>query len=356
MSAIEHAAPERPWPFPLSELTAGLRRHFGQPRLRVQRIWECPLDSKPGTGTLRGLSVEVDEGPESNPRLCEFVVKEPVGTTRAGLAGAGLREIGVYRALAALLPLGTPMLIAADPSGAWLILERVPSERSPEAWTPDDYRNAVTDLALLHDRFWGLEEDLSIYPWLGRPLNGDFEIHIRAAASAVERMVYQDAPSVITESVERLNALARLLGESERVAAPLRAAPQTLLHGDYWPGNIVVRPGGRRMVLDWQMAGIGPGVLDLAVFVQNSRWWYGELPGPPEGLIALYRAKLAAQSGRAWTDEEWALLWEHALMWRFLQEWLDLLAAMPRPLVEARAELLEAVWLRPVMEAIERRL
>ena len=40
----------------------------------------------------------------------------------------------------------------------------------------------------------------------------------------------------------------------------------------------------------------------------------------------------------------------------FMQEWLDLLAAMPAALVEARSGLLEAIWVRPMLEAIERRL
>jgi hypothetical protein len=43
-------------------------------------------------------------------------------------------------------------------------------------------------------------------------------------------------------------------------------------------------------------------------------------------------------------------------MWRFLQEWIDLLAASPSPLLEARAETLDQVWLNPVAEAAGRRL
>lgn len=346
------------WPFPLSELTAGMRRHLGQPTLRIVRLWREPLAARSAIGTLRGLGVEVEferEG-RSHTQTHSFVVKEPLGATRAGLAGVGLREVGVYRTLAAQLPVATPRLVAAHAGGAWLVMERLPAGRAQSAWQGRNYRAAVAGLARLHDRFWGLEEDLSIYRWLGRPLTADFAIHLQAAAVAVERMASQGAPSIIAGSASRLEALARLLGEADRVAEPLRAAPQTLLHGDYWTGNLSLLPDGRLAVLDWQLAGLGPGVLDLLVFVNNSRWWTGNLPVTPAELVGDYRAAIAAAPGQIWPDTDWELLWDHALMWRFMQEWLDLLAAMPRSLVEAHGDLMEEVWVRPVIDAIERRL
>jgi hypothetical protein len=43
-------------------------------------------------------------------------------------------------------------------------------------------------------------------------------------------------------------------------------------------------------------------------------------------------------------------------MWRFLQEWVDLLAASPDALLEARTDLLDEIWLDPVTRAVARRL
>ncbi|MBI3360203.1 MAG: hypothetical protein HY023_03745, partial [Chloroflexi bacterium] len=216
-----------PWPFPVSELTAGLRRYVGAPSLRVKRLWEEPLVRRSATGDLRalGVEVEIEVKPETKAktksksrkpiskthkdaesrtgtatgietRTFNFVVKEPVGTTRAGLAGVGLREVGVYRSLAPQLPVLTPQLIAADSTGAWLVMENLPASRAPNAWTADDYKAAIKDLARLHDCFWSLQEDLSIYPWMGRPLTTDFQIHVVAAAAAVEKIVFQSAPAV----------------------------------------------------------------------------------------------------------------------------------------------------------------
>ncbi|MCK4693223.1 MAG: hypothetical protein KAT23_06310, partial [Anaerolineales bacterium] len=69
-----------------------------------------------------------------------------------------------------------------------------------------------------------------------------------------------------------------------------------------------------------------------------------------------YREGMAASNGVRWNEDEWNLLWDHALMWRFLQEWVDLLAASPDPLLETRAEQLDQVWLNPVANAVSRRL
>jgi hypothetical protein len=43
-------------------------------------------------------------------------------------------------------------------------------------------------------------------------------------------------------------------------------------------------------------------------------------------------------------------------MWRFLQEWLDLLAASPDAILATSAEQLDEVWLDPVAAAVARRL
>ena len=107
---------------------------------------------------------------------------------------------------------------------------------------------------------------------------------------------------------------------------------------------------------DWQLAAIGPAILDLLVFVKNSVWWFGSLPINEDEIIHHYRECIRSRIGFVWNDEKWKELWEHALMWRFLQEWLDLIEASPEPVLEARSNLLERVWIDPVIQAIDHRL
>jgi len=344
-----------PWPFARAELTAGLRRHLGRRDLTVTEVQPVTVQhQRPSIGRVRGLLVDYRAGGEEDS--CSLVVKEPRGTTRAGLAGAGRREVGVYLSLATELPLRTPALIAAAPMGDWLVLEAVRPVRRADRWKADDYWKAIRGLAALHERFWGLKEDLEAFPWLGRPLEADFGVHVSAAAQAIERIVTTGRPEALASRPDRVTMLAQLTSQADQIARPLLGLPATLLHGDYWPGNIAVVRDGRQVVFDWQVASVGPGVLDLLTFVTKSQWSFGALPVDDGEIVALYRAELAERTGESWSDSDWSILWDHARLWRFLQEWVDLLAASPDALLGTSTHALEKLWLEPVAQVVALRL
>jgi hypothetical protein len=357
--SMTHLAPKPdvtwPWPFSLGDLTAGLRRSLSDLTLRVSDVRAIPLSRRrPSIGVIRGVSVTYHG--HSGEGSCKLVVKEPQGTTRTGLAGAGRREVGVYQFLAGQLPLVIPTLIAASPSGDWLLMEAVPPSHDATMWEPKEVLKAIDALSQLHDRFWGLGEDLNAFTWLSRPITADFRIHVAAAEHAIEKIKYHGKPGSITDVPPRLELLERLTSNAEMVVAPLRKQASTLLHGDYWPGNISVMRDGSQIVYDWQLAAIGPAILDLLVFIKKSVWWFGALPMDHAEIIRFYRERIRSKIGITWNDEKWQELWDHALMWRFLQEWLDLIEASPEPILEARSTMLETVWLEPVFDAIVRRL
>jgi aminoglycoside phosphotransferase len=355
MSTPLRAQEPWPWPFSLSELTAGLRRYLDDPTLAITQVQPAAMpDRLPSIGRVRAVEVEYS-GAKGDSRQ-RLVVKEPQGTTRTGLAGAGRREIGVYRSLASELPLDVPTLVAASSSGDWLLMEEIELERTPTQWRAGDYQMAIEKLINLHDRFWGLEEDLTTFTWLGHPLRADFEVHVAVAAKAIQRIVHKGEPAPIASHPERMSVLATLTTMAERVVEPLIEQPATLLHGDYWPGNIMVDKKGHMVVLDWQLTGIGPGIIDLLVFVNKSIWWFDPLPLAADEVVALYRQAIMHRTGIKWRDSDWDVLWDHALMWRFLQEWVDLLAATPPSLLEAQAKMLDEVWLEPVSRAVSQRL
>ena len=76
-------------------------------------------------------------------------------------------------------------MLAASDSGDWLVLEYLDQLREPGHWTPEDYEVAIDSLAGLHDRFWGLTEDLSAFFWLSDSVGADFDVHVAAARKAI---------------------------------------------------------------------------------------------------------------------------------------------------------------------------
>ena len=343
------------WPFGKGDLTAGLRRYLNDLSIQVSQVHPLTIARRrPSIGVLRGIRVQYS-GKEGEG-TCHIVVKEPRGATRTGLAGVGRREVGVYQFLAGQMPTTLPILIGASTSGDWMLLEAVPPVRDAAHWEKDDYLRAIEGLANLHDRFWGLGEDLDAFPWLSRPLTTDFEVHVTVAKQSIEQISYAGEPESLAKVPERMEILHTLTNKADEVAAPLRKRPRTLLHGDYWPGNISILKDGNQVVYDWQLTAIGPAILDVLVFVKNSDWWFGSLPITEEEIIAHYRKTLESRVSQVWGDDEWDELWDHAMMWRFMQEWFDLLAASPEPVYAASEEQLERVWLTPVTEAVNRRL
>lgn len=354
-SAILNAP--RPWPFGRSELTAGLRRKTGDPTLRIVELGETDLPNLwPSVARIRGVKVTC--AGSTGDYEYELVLKESLqqGRTRAGTAGPGPREVSFYRHLTDQVPVRIPQVISYDPYGEWLVMNRMEDGRHPETWNQDDYKLATAQLAILHDRFWGLGSDLAVYPWLARPLDSDFQVNIKVASNAINRLVQEPDARLFNRDTASITLLRHLVSHANKIAQGLRRAPETLLHGDYWPGNIHMDRQSRLTVYDWQQAGIGPGVIDLLSFIQTSRWWFDPLPLDTNEIIATYRSNLSEKTGIIWANQEWQALMDHALMWIFLVNWLDTLASTPSPILATRMPQLESLWLHPLRDAVARSL
>lgn len=81
-----------------------------------------------------------------------------------------------------------------------------------------------------------------------------------------------------------------------RGAWPPPTARQVLLHGDYWPGNVLWRDGAISAVVDWESTGTGDPLADVAVMRLTLLWMFDE--DVMEGFTAAYEA--LAGSGLAW--------------------------------------------------------
>jgi len=350
---------EQNWPFSRSELTAGLRRFLASNSLRVRDIQPTPLPNhivasdSAGT-TLRAMSVVVQiEGEEQTLSL---LLKEPPVTARGRvLAAVGQREYGVYRKIAKLLPVLVPGFIAGDEDDGWIVLEAVSGLRPPAEWTADDYREAILNIAAMHERFWGAGEALTAFTWLARPLDADLDATINAVRESVRRLTMNEERLPALTDERLLNLFVRLSRLVFAVVLPLQEEEQTLVHGDYWPGNIARPIDGRQMVFDWQRAGIAPAILDLVGFMQSTRMSLEPALSTDE-MIRLYRETHRQAFGHDWEDADFERLWDHALVRLFMVNWLGRLATMKADDYERIRERFAAVWLEPVLAAVERRL
>lgn len=160
---------------------------------------------------------------------------------RPPLAPAPQREIAVYRDVLAPLGLdGVPRMAAADAASAgWLALEII--EGTP-LWQ-------VGDLAVWQEAA----------RWLAR----------------LHAVPVPDDKALVRYDAAQLRQRLELAAETEpfagRVADRLAGLPVRLIHGDFYPANILVETGPQIRVVDWETCGTGPAVLDVAALT-SGRW------------------------------------------------------------------------------------
>jgi Ser/Thr protein kinase RdoA (MazF antagonist) len=199
------------------------------------------------------------------------------------------REAAMYREVLDAARHGTPRCHATTgpPATPILVLERVDGPPIEEVAYGAAWHATVRWLARFHAAFAaGTEpgERLAGAPWLAR----------------YDRDYFARWPERAIEHVRGDRRAVRLLGTLARRYDPvldaLVAQPRSLVHGDFHPANVLVGAGGRICTVDWELAGWGPSLLDLASFT-SGRW-------PRTHRRALARSyRRAVPDARRWPDE-----------------------------------------------------
>jgi hypothetical protein len=184
-----------------------------------------------------------------------------------------IREVRFYDELAADSPIGTPRRLYAaldeESSKFVLVMEDMGALRMVdqlEGMALADAERAVDELAAWHATWWGKADDLTTK---GLTVGLDDPIY-----PAVLPMVFAEGwekvttgmdvqPAILAVGPRYADALGWLLTD-------LSTAPKTLLHGDYRADNILFRPDGSVVLLDFQLIGTGSAAYDLAYFVTQS--------------------------------------------------------------------------------------
>jgi hypothetical protein len=257
-------------------LGPALAAHFGRPRNLVSL--KRQLAPYRSSFHLEELTLSVDDG-----STLELVFKdlgrqvENSRMVKPEFLSDPQREIETYRSVLSRERLGTPVFYGAavDPSRGqyWLFLERIPGTRLKELGEFPIWELAARWLATLHLAYQSQVDLLKhtthllnydrgyLERWIGRARQ------VSGGTAATDRQIETLAQSY-DALIDRLAAL-----------------PVTLIHGEFYPSNILVRdtPTGPSVSpVDWEMAAVGPALLDLAAFTSGG--W------SDQKVIALARA------------------------------------------------------------------
>ena len=268
---------------------AALGEHEGAP-VAVTRLERRPCEYRTSYA-LEELDATLGDGREVHAMwkdLSRACLSESALRAKPEFMHDPLREIEVYRDLLDGAGLGTPAYLGAsvDPAGEryWLFIENV---EGPVLWQVgefDVYEETARWLARMHAALAPAVAAppaslLRYGPELFRTWAG------RARGFAERRSTPWDD--------ERRAAVIDLTAGYEPVVELLAGLPATVIHGEFYPSNVIVqrREAGVRIApIDWEIAAVGPGMLDLAALTIG-KW----TPAQRAALAGAYRC--AAEEG-----------------------------------------------------------
>jgi phosphotransferase family enzyme len=199
---------------------------------------------------------------------------------------------------------------------------------------PERIEVAVRLIAQIHARY-------ARHPLLAecRLYGNDFGNHFFASAVtdairsleallAPERELSAAWTEVLNRLLKKMHRLARQQPERTEVLTHF-GGPETLLHGDLWPINVMVYPDGqalRASLVDWDSVGVGPISYDLSSFA-------GHFPRQErQRIMDLYLQCMERLGWRFLADTPWNLLFDTAECARLaLTIAWDALAALDDP-------------------------
>jgi hypothetical protein len=255
----------------VSELRAALEvmlsEHFGRP-LRVDHFERRPFAYQTSSA-IEAIDVELD-----GTRL-KLLLKD---LSRSGLQGTALRtkpdfvrhplrEIEVYRKILSDGRTGTARcygsLVDADKDRYWLLLECVGGRELYQVGERSLWQAVARRLAKMHCQWAGRFGELQTRAPL---LSYDYDFYrawiTRAAAFQAQKT--QPGPS----------RWQRLVDGYDRVIQHLLSLPRTFIHGELYASNMLVEGTHeplRICPVDWEMAAIGPGLMDMAALTAG-KW------------------------------------------------------------------------------------
>jgi Ser/Thr protein kinase RdoA (MazF antagonist) len=215
---------------------------------------------------LEEVQVHLDGGGEMALILKDLARERLLGNaprTKPSFLYEPRREIETYRRIIGPAGVGPRCFgtVANDESSRyWLLIEKVEGVELWQVGELEVWEGVATWLGGFHAGFEPRVEEVQA----ANP-------HLLEHSEAWFRSWGERARSTLEGSAEaRAIGLSPALDRYEEVIGPLARLPRTFVHGELYPSNVlVVRSKGPVGVypVDWEMAAIGPGLIDLAALV-----------------------------------------------------------------------------------------
>ncbi len=178
------------------------------------------------------------------------------------------REIVVYREILAPRRLGATLVGTSPPgcSSPWLMIEKAAGVEMYQIGDLDAWRAAAQWIASLHQAVPAEEaRALAAAPRL-------IAFDRNFGVQWMDRALYFFANEEPTSRHGR-SALYWLAKKFEQVVDRLLASQSSFIHGEFYASNVLAAHGGDQgwhvCPVDWEMAAIGPAVLDLAALTSG---------------------------------------------------------------------------------------
>jgi Phosphotransferase enzyme family len=175
-----------------------------------------------------------------------------------------LREIKTYEEILAPNRLGTAhfygAVVRSDENRYWLFLEKISGLRLSHVRDYSAWLQAARWLGLLHSRFTDECDSLNQCAPLLR-------------YDAAYYGLWLERVETFQSVGLRQSVWEALVGNYNRAIKRLIRLPSTLIHGEFYASNILVqttREGCRIRPVDWEMAAMGPGLIDLAALTSGA--------------------------------------------------------------------------------------
>ncbi len=242
--------------------------HFFAKEVHIERL-DRRVSEYCSSFIIEELDVALDDGTTHALVLKDLspaALTEGAGHVKPAFFYEPLREIETYRRVLASHQLGTATCYGAvvdhERQRYWLFLERVPPGLLWQQGDLEIWKDAARWLAGMHT-FLVPETQRRESAHLAHLLTYDREFYWRWMQRAATFVCEGDTSA----DRQAASAIRKLESCYEKVVERLVALPVTVIHGEFFASNVMIDTvGERRRVcpVDWEMAAVGPGKVDLA--------------------------------------------------------------------------------------------